>query len=93
MKTKTNINIDEVHFGTHFEQQLGERFSMSVNDVKQQIQYFKRGNINSPFSQVRNKIANYAHQVVFYNQRHNLMFTVDTTNNVACTAMYLEPNK
>jgi len=70
---------------------LKQRFQISVEQVKEQLRYFKRGNINSPFSQVRNKLANYNHQIVFYNQYHNMMFTVDTSNNVACTVMYLEP--
>lgn len=90
---KNNIQLDEVHFGTHFEDQLKLRFSMSVEDIKSQMSYFKRGNINSPFSQIRHKIANYAHQVVFYNQRYNMMFTVDTVSKIACTVMFLEPNK
>ena len=78
MKTKNNNNtfsIDEIHFGPHFNEGLKLRFPhMSVEEVKSQMNFFKRGSISSPFNQVRNKIANYAHQVVFYNQRHNMMF-------------------
>lgn len=94
-KRKQSFNIDELHFGVHFEEQLRLRFpSMTVDYVKSQLRYFKRGNTNSPFSQVRNKVVNYAHQMVFYSQYNNMMFTVDPTNdNTVCTVMYLEPNR
>ena len=94
-KQKQVFNIDELHFGVHFEEQLRLRFpQLTVEYVKQQMRYFKRGNMNSPFSQVRNKLANYAHQIVFYNQYNNMMLAVDPTNdNTVCTVMYLEPQK
>ena len=99
MKNKNNnnrkpgLNINDIHFGQHFNEGLKLRFPhMSVEEVKSQMNFFKRGSISSPFNQVRNKIANYAHQVVFYNQRHNMMFAVDTITNVACTVMFLDPN-
>ena len=93
MKTQNpKHKLSDFHFGVHSVEQLRARFNMSVNEVINMEKYFKIGNTQTHHSQVRNKLCSYPHQVVFYNERYNLMFACDPISGSVCTTMKLNPN-
>ena len=91
MKNNNYIVIDEVHFSNHFEEQLMKRFTMSMSQLKQHLQYFKRATKDCPINTVRNKVlSNNYDNTIFYNQKFNMMINVDTRTKVACTTTFID---
>jgi hypothetical protein len=88
-KQTPKMKLSNFNFGIHSVEQLKLRFNMSVEEVLNSEKYFKVGNTNSPYSQVRNKLTNHNHQVVFYNERFNMMLACDPYTGSVCTTMYL----
>lgn len=85
------LTFDDFVFSGHSEDQLVERFGFGKEFVMENKTYLKKGNLSSPYSQIRNKMTTYPHQVVFYNEKYNLMMTADTITRLITTAMYLKP--
>ena len=90
---KPSVKLTDFVFSGHCEEQLIARFNIATDVVMDMGNFFKKGSTSCNHSQVRNKIVSYPHQVVFYNERYNLMLTCDTITKKITTAMYLQPNK
>jgi len=88
---KPQVKFEDFVFSGHSEDQLVKRFGFGVDFVMSTKQYLKKGNLSSKYSQIRNKMTTYPHQVVFYNEKYNLMMTADTITKLITTAMYLQP--
>ena len=88
---KPTTKISDYVFSTHSEDQLQTRFKLTSTQVSESFPYFKKGNINTRYNQVRNKILSYPHEEVYYNEKFNLMLVCDTITKKICTAMFLNP--
>lgn len=86
---KPHNKISDYEFSTHSQKQLETRFKLSTTQVSDTFPYFKKGNITTQYNQVRNKIVNYPHEEVYYNEKFNLMLVCDTITKKICTAMFL----
>jgi hypothetical protein len=80
-------------FSGHSLEQLWTRFEMTANEITSSIKFFKKGSTQCRYSQVRNKMVSHPHQVIYYNERYNMMLACDKITGLIATVMYLQPNK
>lgn len=90
MKQTQYISLDQVNFSFHFAERLEERFRISVQQLKQQLSYFKIANTQCKFKTVATKVAKDPANKYFYHEKMNLMIAVDPRSKTAITAMFID---
>lgn len=80
-------------FSVHSLEQLWDRFQMQGEEVISSIKFFKKGSTQCRYNQVRNKMISHPHQIIYFNERYNMMLACDTITGLIATVMYLQPNK
>jgi hypothetical protein len=90
---KNMKTIFDYQFSGHSVEQLYTRFEMKAEEVKQMFRFFKKGSVQCRYNQVKNKMVSHPHQVVYYNEKYNMMLACDTITGLIATVMYLQPNK
>lgn len=92
MKVKNQskrITFSEIKFSHHFMERLGERFNYRMEQILDQAAYFKIGTPDSRYPSLRSKVGKNPGYKFFFNERLNLIISVDECLKVATTAMFL----
>lgn len=82
--------VTNYRFQKHAQERLSFRFKLTVEEVLNMSQYFKRADKQCRYEIIRRKLAKRPNQICFYNTKYNLMLFCDVDTKEVINCLFLD---